>query len=279
MTGDLDTARVIIAAGGLGTRAARWTRYLPKEYQPVAGRPAITHLLDEVSALCPACVAIVYHPYYEIFALWARQALSRNGRTRYQQAAGKAPALGRHGEELRIDLIPQRGAYGDLTSLFEGSDHLANVLGSGSDSVHFLFADNLYPGTNPLVALQNAPVGVAVLARPYEPELTAQRGVIIATAGPLGRRMHDLIEKPDDQAARALERRYGTATLWCSRAGPASRQPSRSSPVSTLDHPKPSPNLPWPLAHTPAPAIRCILCRSLAMSSTSESRVTDRTSS
>jgi NDP-sugar pyrophosphorylase family protein len=44
-------ARVVVAAGGLGTRVSSWSRYLPKEFYPVDGRPGIAHLLDEIAAL------------------------------------------------------------------------------------------------------------------------------------------------------------------------------------------------------------------------------------
>ena len=67
MTGTALT-RVVIAAGGLGTRVSSWTRYLPKEFYPVAGRPGIAHLPDEIAALAPAEAVIVYHQYYEPFA-------------------------------------------------------------------------------------------------------------------------------------------------------------------------------------------------------------------
>jgi dTDP-glucose pyrophosphorylase len=41
--------RVVIAAGGLGTRVAEWAYLLPKEFQPVNGRPALLCLLDELA--------------------------------------------------------------------------------------------------------------------------------------------------------------------------------------------------------------------------------------
>jgi hypothetical protein len=54
---------------------------------------------------------------------------------------------------------------------------------------------------------------VAVVARPYQPELAAWRGVI-ATVECDGRRLvADLIEKPSPSAASALERRYGARNL------------------------------------------------------------------
>jgi NDP-sugar pyrophosphorylase family protein len=87
-------ARVIIAAAGLGTRVSAWSRYLPKEFYPVAGRPGIAHLLDEIAALAPAEAVIVYHPYYEPFAAWARTALSQHGHDSYLRATRLADAPG-----------------------------------------------------------------------------------------------------------------------------------------------------------------------------------------
>jgi UTP-glucose-1-phosphate uridylyltransferase len=40
--------RVVVCAGGLGTRIAGWARYVPKEFYPVEGRPGIVHLLEEI---------------------------------------------------------------------------------------------------------------------------------------------------------------------------------------------------------------------------------------
>lgn len=42
---------VVIAAGGLGTRRSDWSRYLPKEYFPVQGKPGTTLLLEEIAEL------------------------------------------------------------------------------------------------------------------------------------------------------------------------------------------------------------------------------------
>ncbi|MEV0196346.1 hypothetical protein [Nonomuraea sp. NPDC050691] len=77
-----------------------------------------------------------------------------------------------------------------------------------------VFGDNLYPSCNVLTALQQAPEGVAVLARDYDPALAERRGVIVTTPGPQGTpRMIDLVEKPDPAAARKLQARHGTANL------------------------------------------------------------------
>ena len=75
-------------AGGLGTRVHGWARFIPKEFYPVGGRPGIAHLLEEIAALGPAAVAIVYHPYYEQFAAWgAPAAQPRRPRPLLPQAA------------------------------------------------------------------------------------------------------------------------------------------------------------------------------------------------
>jgi UTP-glucose-1-phosphate uridylyltransferase len=208
MTGT-PVARVVIAAGGLGTRVSAWSRYLPKEFYPVAGRPGIAHLLDEIAVLAPAEAVLVYHPYYEPFAAWARTAFSQHGHDSYLRAARlrDAPRLP---AGVKLTLIPQRGQYADITSVLNGADHFA----AGSE-LYVAFADNLYPAGNPLPALRAAPPGhLTVLARAYQREAAAIRGVI-ATARQDGHLLvSELAEKPDPPAARALERRHGTASLF-----------------------------------------------------------------
>jgi UTP-glucose-1-phosphate uridylyltransferase len=204
-----DEVRVVVAAGGLGTRVHHWARYLPKEFQPIGGRPGITWILEEIAGLGAAHIVIVYHPYYRAFAEWAGQALSLSGETRYRRAAGKPIAEGGITRGRRISFIAQQGRYGDLTSVLNGADHF-RVAGD----LHVAFADNLYFGPNPLLALRNVPPGqVAVVARPYQPELAAQRGVI-ATVECDGRRLvAGLTEKPNLSAARTLEQRHGAGNL------------------------------------------------------------------
>ena len=51
-------ARQVVAAGGLGTRAAYWAQDIPKEFYPVGGRPGIVHLLEEIAALGPDAVVV-----------------------------------------------------------------------------------------------------------------------------------------------------------------------------------------------------------------------------
>jgi UTP-glucose-1-phosphate uridylyltransferase len=200
--------RVVVCAGGLGTRIAGWAQYIPKEFYPADGRPGIVHLLEEISALGPAEVVIVCHPYYNAFTTWARTALSPDGHDSYQRAA-RLPAMASPTDGLTISFISQHGPYADITSVLNGASYLASP-----EDLHVAFADNIYRGPNPLLALQAAPPNCpAVLARAYQPELAASRGVIATRSQDGQLLMIDLTEKPAPHAARALERRYGTANL------------------------------------------------------------------
>jgi MobA-like NTP transferase domain len=157
--------RVVVAAGGLGTRVHSWARYLPKEFLPVDGRPGIVHVLEEIAHLGPAHVVIVHHPYYQAFAAWAGQALSPHGRARYLRAAARPfPGHDPTGD-LVVDFVAQHGPYADLTSVINAADHFA-AAPAGPGEMDVAFSDNLYPGPNPLLALRSAPADVAVLARP-----------------------------------------------------------------------------------------------------------------
>jgi len=207
---DNTPALVVVAAGGLGTRVHGWARFIPKEFYPVGGRPGITRLLEEIGALGPARVAIVYHPYYEQFAAWGRQVLSPGGHVRYSREAGlDVPAAVPPG--VSVSLIPQRGPYGDLTSVFNGADCLA-----ARESLYIAFADNLYPGASPLELLRDAAGGdVAVLASTYRRALAPIRGILITRPAADGepREVKTLVEKPDPAQARALEDKHGTGSL------------------------------------------------------------------
>jgi UTP-glucose-1-phosphate uridylyltransferase len=204
-----DEVRVVLAAGGLGTRVHRWARYLPKEFYPVGGRPGIAWILDEIAGLGAGHIVIVYHPYYRAFAEWAGQAVSQSGGIRYRRAAGRPIADRGTAQSRAISFIAQHGRYGDLTSVLNGADHF-----SAADDLYVAFADNIYFGPNPLLALGALPPGqVAVVARPYQPELAAWRGVIATVECDGGRLVADLIEKPSPSAASALERRYGARNL------------------------------------------------------------------
>jgi UTP-glucose-1-phosphate uridylyltransferase len=224
--------RVVIAAGGLGTRVSAWSRYLPKEFYHVAGRPGIAYLLDEIAALAPAEAVIVYHPYYEPFAAWARTVLSQQGHDSYSRAA-RLPVTARLPAAVRLSFIPQRGRYADVTSVLNGADYLA-----AAGDLYVAFADNLYLAANPLAALRAAPRGhVAVLARAYQRELAASRGVIAVIRQDGHLLASELAEKPDPLAAPALERRHGTTNLFLlegrARLTPAfiSSARSRQSPA------------------------------------------------
>jgi UTP-glucose-1-phosphate uridylyltransferase len=162
---DNTPALVVVAAGGLGTRVHAWARFIPKEFYPVGGRPGIILLLEEIAALGPARVAVVYHPYYEQFAAWARQVLSRHDHARYRDAAGMVPAAVPAG--LTVSLIPQHGPYGDLTSVLNGAGlpvwavaHDGEVIDLGA----------------PEALSRQAPRGTGAYASPAEPASTIGPG-------------------------------------------------------------------------------------------------------
>lgn len=202
-----DATRVVVCAGGLGTRIASWARYIPKEFYPVDGLPGIVHLLEEIAALGPAEVVIVCHPYYDAFTSWARAALSQDGHDSYHHAAQLPASKATPSAALTVSFITQDGPYADITSVLNGARYLGPY-----EDLYVAFADNLYRGENPLLALQAAPPGCpAVLARPYQPELAASRGVIAARRHQGRLLMLDLAEKPAPDAARALERRRSSA--------------------------------------------------------------------
>jgi UTP-glucose-1-phosphate uridylyltransferase len=205
-------ALVVVAAGGLGTRVHRWARFIPKEFYPVDGRPGITHLLDEIAALGPARVVVVYHPYYEQFTAWARQVLDQHDHARYAHAAGRDTTAAIP-PSLAVTFIPQHGPYADLTSVLNGADHLA-----AHDDLYVAFADNLYPGPSPLPLLRDtAPAHVVVLASPYQPRLAPHRGILITSphrGHPQARTVSVLIEKPGPAQAAQLEEHYGPGNLF-----------------------------------------------------------------
>lgn len=226
---DVTPAQIVVAAGGLGTRVHQWARHIPKEYYPVDGRPGIVHLLEEAGALGPARVVIVYHPYYEGFASWARQVLGGGGRDRYAREAGMdIPAAVPPG--VTVTLIPQHGPYGDLTSILNGAVQL-----TAADGLYVAFADNLYTGPPPLTLLRDAPSGtVAVLASTYRPALASSRGILITRPDPSRGQpqVQALVEKPDAAQARDLEETHGPENLLMLegriRATPAFLEAARS---------------------------------------------------
>ena len=207
MTGG-DAIQVVVCAGGLGTRVAGWSRYIPKEFYPVGGRPGIAHLLDEIAGSGLADVVIVCHPYYAAFTAWARTSLSHDGHDRYVRAARlTTPASDAGG--LTVSFIAQRGSYADLTSVLDGADHLA-----ARGDLYVAFADNLYPGASPLTELREAPPGQpAVLGRAYQRELAASHGVLAVTSDHGELLVQELAEKPGPADVTRLEQRYGTSGL------------------------------------------------------------------
>ncbi|HET8661278.1 MAG TPA: sugar phosphate nucleotidyltransferase [Micromonosporaceae bacterium] len=201
---------VVVCAGGLGTRVAPWARHIPKEFHPVAGRPGILHLFDELAALAPVRVVVVYHSFYEPFVSWARMTFGRRGVEAYQRAA-RLPStdLPLH-ERLDLRFIPQRGPYADVTSVLNGADHLRC-----DGDLFVAFADNLYPHDNPSLALAAVPPGrSAVLVRPYKVAEAARRGVIVARRIGTELVIDDLVEKPSPDQARQLEDEHTPSNLW-----------------------------------------------------------------
>lgn len=202
--------QVVVCAGGLGTRVASWAQHIPKEFHPVAGRPGILHLLEELTALTPARVVVVYHPFYEPFITWARLTLGHDGQAAYQRAAGLPhTGLPLH-DQLELQFIPQQGRYADVTSVLNGAEHLRV-----SDDLFVAFADNLYPYDNTSLALAAVPTGhTAVLVRPYHPAEASHRGVVISRQLDEELVVAELVEKPSHDRARELEERYGASNLW-----------------------------------------------------------------
>jgi UTP-glucose-1-phosphate uridylyltransferase len=197
--------RVVIAAGGLGTRVAGWAQVLPKEFQPVNGRPALLCLLDELADGGAEQAVLVYHRYYEPFFGWAVRALLPGGTARYRAAAGLPAAPQPLHETLRVSFVRQRGAYADITSVLNAATDLP------AGPLYVAFADNLYPATNPLRLLRAVPGdSAAVLARPFDPAEAGRRGVIITNSAD---QMIGLVEKPDPGQTAALLHAHGACRL------------------------------------------------------------------
>lgn len=204
------TQQVVVCAGGLGTRVASWARHIPKEFQPVAGRPGILHLLDELTALAPVRVVVVYHPFYEPFIDWVKTTLGPGGQAAYHRAARLPRTTLPTHEQLDLHFVSQQGRYADVTSVLNGVDHLRC-----REDVFVVFADNLYPDDNPSLALAGVPAGrAAVLVRPYHPAEAGHRGVIVSRRVDGELVVADLIEKPSPEVARTLETEHTTSNLW-----------------------------------------------------------------
>jgi UTP-glucose-1-phosphate uridylyltransferase len=202
--------QVVVCAGGLGTRVAPWARHIPKEFRPIAGRPGILHLLDELTALAPAQVVVVYHPFYEPFIAWAKITLGHDGQAAYRRAADLPHTELPLHDQLDLRFIPQQGRYADVTSVLNGADHLR-----AGDDLFVAFADNLYPYDNTSLALTAIPTGhTAVLVRPYDPADAGHRGVVISRHLDEELVVADLVEKPSRDRARELEDRYSESNLW-----------------------------------------------------------------
>lgn len=197
-----DQYSAVIAAGGLGTRRADWSRYIPKEYFPIHGKPGIALLLEEIAELGHVRAVMVHHPYYAEFSTWASRVL--NMPDAYDRFAGAVPR-GRNWPGVSLDLIPQSGPYSDITSVLNADDHL----GRPSD-LFVLYSDNLYPCARPTVSLGGLGAGeAAVFARPYTRAEAAHRGVLVCD----GEHVVGLVEKPDEPTARELEVRHGQHNL------------------------------------------------------------------
>jgi UTP-glucose-1-phosphate uridylyltransferase len=199
-----DVTQVVVAAGGLGTRVAGWARIVPKEFAPHQGLPGIVHLLAEISALAPARVVIVYHPYYEAFYTWARKILTPRGLARYDRAAGRptpdTPVL----DGLDLVFVRQHGRYADVTSVLNAAAVLRRA------PLHLVFADNLYPGHHLPGGLGQAGTP-GVLARPFCLDEAVRRGVIICAGD--GLQMRALVEKPTRAQAQDLADEHGPQNL------------------------------------------------------------------
>jgi NDP-sugar pyrophosphorylase family protein len=193
---------VVIAAGGLGTRRSEWSRYLPKEYFPVQGKPGITFLLEEIAELGRVRAVVVHHPYYSKFVTsWAQRVLG-DPRAYDHQIAGAPKA--RTWPEVSLRFTIQRGPYSDITSVLNADDELDRP-----GNLYIAYADNLYPRAHPMLRLREAEAGTSVLARPYRREEASQRGVLVTDDGFVS----DVVEKPDRHTAQALEQRFGGERL------------------------------------------------------------------
>ncbi|MFF2546645.1 hypothetical protein ACFVUY_29375 [Kitasatospora sp. NPDC058063] len=193
---------VVIAAGGLGTRVAGWSRMLPKEFRPVGGQPGLLHVLEEAVVGGAERAVVVHHPYYEGFYGWPCQALSPDAHRRYEQAAGRQLVGPRPAAGLDVDFVAQYGRYADITSVLNGSVHLR------TGTLAFAFADNVDPAHSALATLldETDPEHPAVLTAPFDAAGAAHHGVVVCTGSGPVRSMAGLAEKPGRvQAARLLD--------------------------------------------------------------------------
>ena len=197
--------RVVIAAGGLGTRVAGWAQLLPKEFQPVGGRPALVLLLEELTGAGAEQAVLVYHRYYEQFIGWAARALGSGSTGRYRVAADLPAVPPPAHERLQLRFVRQHGTYADITSVLNAAAYLP------AGPLYVVYADNLYPQANTLALLAAVPGDTAaVLARPFHPGHAGQRGVIITNSTGL---MAGLVEKPGPAQVATLLAAHGPGRL------------------------------------------------------------------
>ncbi|MFC5668336.1 sugar phosphate nucleotidyltransferase [Kitasatospora misakiensis] len=202
-----NSTAVVIAAGGLGTRVAGWSTFMPKEFRPVEGRPGIVHVLQEAEAGGARRAVVVHHPYYAGLASWSAQVFGPGGTARYQQLAQQSGSQQSSG--LHVDFIAQRGPYADVTSALNGSSHLR------TGDICLVFSDNVDPAHRALAELVDAtdPTYPAVLTSPFDITRASTHGVVVCTGtGPV-RTMAALVEKPDFTSAARLVADHGVDRL------------------------------------------------------------------
>ncbi|MFF2331418.1 MULTISPECIES: NTP transferase domain-containing protein [unclassified Streptomyces] len=196
---------VIIAAGGLGSRVAGWSRYLPKEFRPVKGRPGLMHVLDEAATARADRIVVVHHPYYNPLIQWARHVLNPGAQSQYDDLVREP------NERIAlptVEFVAQHGPYADITSVLNGAEHL------GTDSDLLLaFADNVdttHEALSELASTTSGKPAPAVLAAPFSRSAASSHGVIICD--PAGH-MVTLVEKPGPDAVIALLHDHGRDSL------------------------------------------------------------------
>ncbi|GAA1219029.1 hypothetical protein GCM10009665_06320 [Kitasatospora nipponensis] len=197
---------VVIAAGGLGTRVAGWSTFMPKEFRPVEGQPGIVHVLQEAEAGGARRAVVVHHPYYAGLADWSNQVFGPGGTSRYRQLAQQP---GGQQPRLHVDFIAQRGQYADVTSALNGSEHLR------TGNLALVFSDNVDPAHRALAELIDAtdPEHPAVLTSPFDIQRASAHGVVICSGtGPV-LTMTRLVEKPDFVNAARLVAEHGPDRL------------------------------------------------------------------
>ncbi|MET8623781.1 hypothetical protein ABZW30_08490 [Kitasatospora sp. NPDC004669] len=203
-----NSTAVVIAAGGLGTRVAGWSTFIPKEFRPVEGQPGLVHVLQEAEAGGARRAVVVHHPYYTGLADWSSRVFGPGGTARYRELAQQSDGH-QHLTGLHVDFVPQRGRYADVTSALNGSEHLR------TGDICLVFSDNVDPAHRALAELVNAtdPDHPAVLTRPFDINRASTHGVVIcAGTGPV-LTMTALVEKPDFVSAARLVTEHGVDRL------------------------------------------------------------------